>query len=139
MNNKHYILKRMNNTEKIIKEIKEFHKDIESWFRGEKDQESLYKKLLSGFNPDFKMINGNNDTITLAAFSEWLPGAYGQFPERKITLENIEVYSTDDHGLASYIEIQTTGSKVTHRRSSAVFIIREDKAFWLHLIESWIL
>ncbi|KFF17865.1 hypothetical protein [Chryseobacterium sp. JM1] len=128
----------MNNTEKVIKEIKEFHTDIEAWFRGVKDQESLYKKLLAGFNTDFKMINGNNDTITLAAFSEWLPGAYGQFPDRSIVLENIEVHTTEGHGLASYVEIQTTGSTVTRRKSSAVFVIDEERAFWIHLIEKWI-
>lgn len=128
----------MNNTEKIIREIKEFHIDIEAWFHGKEDRESLYQKLLSGFHADFKMITGNNDTITLAAFSEWLPGAYGQFPDRSIILEDIEVYATENHGLASYIEIQTTGSTVTRRKSSAVFVIRDDKAFWLHLIEKWI-
>lgn len=128
----------MNNTEKIIREIKEFHIDIEAWFRGKEDQESLYQKLMSGFYADFKMITGNNDTITLAAFSEWLPGAYGQFPDRRIVLEDIEVYATENHGLASYIEIQTTGSTVTRRKSSAVFVVDEERAFWLQLIEKWI-
>ncbi|MCT2560439.1 hypothetical protein [Chryseobacterium herbae] len=128
----------MNNEEKIIKEIKESHTDIEAWFRGTEDQKGLYTKLLAGFDSDFKMINGNNDTIILAAFSEWLPGAYAKFPDRKIVLENIEVHATENHGLASYIEIQTTGSMVTRRKSSAAFVIRENRAFWLHLIEKWI-
>lgn len=128
----------MNNDEKIIEEIKEFHRDIEAWFRGKEDQESLYKKLLSGFNSDFKMISAHNNTITLASFSEWLPGVYGQFPDRSIVLDNIEVRSTERHGLASYVEIQTTGDSVTHRQSSAVFVMHQDKAFWLHLIEKWI-
>ncbi|WP_343608375.1 hypothetical protein [Chryseobacterium oranimense] len=128
----------MNNSEKIITEIKEFHRDIEAWFRGEKDQDSLYKKLLSGFDGDFKMITGNGDTITLGAFSEWLPGSYAQFPNRSIVIENIEVEATESHGLASYIEIQTTGTTVTQRKSSAVFVVRGEKAFWLHLIENWI-
>ncbi|MGK6341429.1 hypothetical protein ACMGDK_04270 [Chryseobacterium sp. DT-3] len=128
----------MNNTEKIITEIRGFHKDIEAWFRGEGDQNTLYKKLLSGFDVDFKMVTGNGDTISLAAFSEWLPGVYGKFSERNIVIENIEVQTTENHGLASYIEIQTTGAAVTHRKSSAVFVIREEKACWLHLIENWI-
>ncbi|SFN79810.1 hypothetical protein SAMN05421594_4274 [Chryseobacterium oleae] len=128
----------MNNTEKVIKEIKEFHTDIEAWFRGKEDQKSLYKKLLDGFNPDFKMVNGNNNTITLTAFSEWLPGAYGQFPDRSIVLENIEVHITESHGLASYVETQTTGSTVTRRKSSAVFLIDKERASWLHLVEKWI-
>ncbi|MGG5211094.1 hypothetical protein ACQWU4_19405 [Chryseobacterium sp. MIQD13] len=128
----------MNNTEKIITEIKEFHRDIETWFHGEDDQETLYKKLISGFNEDFKMITGNSDTITLAAFSEWLPGTYGKFPDRSIILEDIEVQTTEYHGLASYIEIQITGDAVTRRKSSAVFLIRGKRAYWLHLIENWI-
>lgn len=129
----------MNNNEKITTEIKEFHTNIEAWFRGKsEDRDTLYKKLLSGFTAEFKMINGNKDTITLAALSEWLPGVYGQFPDRTIILENIEVYSTESHGLASYVEIQTTGDSTTQRRSSAVFVIHENKALWLHLMESWI-
>ncbi|WP_223559844.1 hypothetical protein [Chryseobacterium lathyri] len=128
----------MNNTEKIITEINGFHRDIEAWFRGEQDQNRLYKKLLSGFDADFRMITGNGDTVTLATFSEWLPGAYGKFPERSIVIENIDVQITESHGLSSYIEIQTTGSVVTRRKSSAVFVIREEKVFWLHLIENWI-
>jgi len=129
----------MNNTEKIITEIKEFHTNIEAWFRGKaENQDRLYEKLLSGFTEEFKMVTGNGESVTLAAFSEWLPGAYGKFPDRIIVLENIEVYSTESHGMASYIEIQTTGDSITHRRSSAVFVIREDRALWLHLIEKWI-
>jgi hypothetical protein len=129
----------MNNTEKIITEIKEFHTDIEVWFRGNtEDRDTLYEKILSGFTEEFKMITGNGDTVTLGAFSEWLPGAYGKFPDRIIVLENIEVYSTESHGLASYIEIQTTGDSITQRRSSAVFVINKDRALWLHLIEKWI-
>jgi len=128
----------MNNTEKIVAEIKGFHRDIEAWFRGEEDQNNLYQKLMSGFDADFKMITGNGDTVTLASFSEWLPEAYGKFPERSIVIENIEVQTTESHGLSSYIEIQTTGAAVTHRKSSAVFVIGAEKAFWLHLIENWI-
>lgn len=128
----------MNNTEKIITEIKEFHTAIEAWFRGNGDQDMLYQKLLSGFAPDFKMVSGNGNSITLAAFSEWLPGVYGKFPDRTIILENMEVESTESHGLASYIEIQITGSTTTHRQSSAVFVMDEEKALWLHLVEKWI-
>lgn len=128
----------MNNTEKIITEIKEFHRDIEAWFRGKEDKNGLYKKLMSGFDADFKMVTGNGDTVTLTTFSEWLPEAYGKFPERSIIIENIEIQTTENHGLASYIEIQTTGAVVTRRKSSAVFVIGEKKACWLHLIEKWI-
>ncbi|MGL6126384.1 MAG: hypothetical protein ACRC05_04675, partial [Chryseobacterium artocarpi] len=62
----------MNNTEKITKELNEFCENIEKWFRGnEKDQEALFKKILSGFSSDFKMINGDENTATLSMFSEW--------------------------------------------------------------------
>lgn len=129
----------MNTTEKISKEVKGFHEDIEKWFHGqEKDQDNLYEKLLSGFAPDFTMVNGNGDTISLSAFAEWLPGIYGKFPDRRIILENIEITHTESHGLASYIEIQITGDAMTRRQSSAVFLVNEEKAVWLHLIEHWI-
>ncbi len=130
----------MNSTEKITREIKEFHYMIEEWFRGNApDQEILYQKLLSGFTPEFRMINGNGNTVTLSDLSGWLPGVYGKFPNRVIILENIEVESTDNHGLASYTEIQITGTETTRRHSSAVFLLNDEKALWLHLIEKWVL
>ncbi|WP_431609475.1 hypothetical protein [Chryseobacterium sp. 'Rf worker isolate 10'] len=129
----------MNNTEKIIGEIEEFHRNIEKWFQGEtENQESLYRQLLSGFSPDFKMINGNGDTVTLSMLGEWLPTVFGKFPERSIQVENIEANHSEHHGLATYIETQVTGDVTTKRKSSAIFLLNEEKALWLHLIENWI-
>lgn len=129
----------MSNTEKIIQEIEGFHQNIEKWFQGNSEnQEDLYQELLSGFSPEFKMINGNGDTVTLSMLSEWLPSVFGKFPERSIQVENIAVNHTDHHGLATYIETQITGETTTQRKSSAVFLMNEEKALWLHLIENWI-
>ncbi|MCJ7935893.1 MAG: hypothetical protein MUW56_20265 [Chryseobacterium sp.] len=128
----------MNNTEKITKEIQGFHEDIEKWFQGKAEhQESLYKKLLSGFSPDFKMINGNHDTVTLSMLADWLPSVYGQFTDRHISLENIKIHHSESHGIATYTEIQIIGETSTKRESSAVFILDGQKALWLHLIEKW--
>lgn len=129
----------MNNTEKIIGEIEGFHRNIEKWFKGKtEDQESLYKELLSGFSTDFKMISGNGDTVTLSMLEDWLPSVFGKFPERNIEVENIEVQYSDHHGLATYTETQVTGETANKRQSSAVFLLNEEKALWLHLIENWI-
>lgn len=129
----------MNNTEKIIGEIEGFHRNIEKWFQGKtENQESLYKELLSGFSTDFKMINGNGDTVTLSMLEDWLPSVFGKFPERTVQVENIEVNHSAHHGLATYIEIQITGETTNKRESSAVFLLNEEKALWLHLIENWI-
>ncbi len=129
----------MNNTEKITKEITEFHETIEQWFRGNSEnQDVLYQNLLSGFSTEFKMINGNGDTVTLNMFSEWLPTVFGKFPERSVQVQDIEVSHSDHHGLATYTEIQVTGDSANKRKSSAVFLLNEEKALWLHLIERWI-
>ncbi|WP_079241472.1 hypothetical protein [Chryseobacterium indologenes] len=129
----------MSNTEKIIWEIEEFHRNIEKWFQGKiKNQESLYQELLAGFSQDFKMINGNGDTVAFSMLGDWLPTVFGKFPERSIQVENIEVSHSDDHGLATYIETQVTGEIITKRKSSAVFLLDKEKALWLHLIENWI-
>ncbi|MDR2234958.1 MAG: hypothetical protein LBE92_02435 [Chryseobacterium sp.] len=128
----------MNAKEKITREIIDFHHDIEQWFHGNTtDREALFQKLLSGFTPEFRMINGNGDPVSLSALSEWLPGVFGKFPNRSITVENIDVQASDSHGLATYIEIQITGDISTKRRSSAVFLVNDDQALWLHLIEKW--
>lgn len=129
----------MNNTEKIIREIIEFHQNIEKWFQGKtENQQALYRTLLSGFSPEFRMINGNGDTVTLSTLSDWLPTVFGKFPQRTIQVENIEVNHSEHHGLATYTETQVTGETVTRRASSAVFLLNEEKALWLHLIERWI-
>lgn len=129
----------MNNTEKIIREITEFHENIEKWFQSKTaDQEALYTKLLSGFTAEFKMVNGNGNVVTLSAFSDWLPTVFGKFPERTILVEDIEVHNSHHHGLATYTELQTTGGTSNKRQSSAVFLLNEEKALWLHLVENWI-
>ena len=129
----------MNNTEKVMKEIIDFHQNIEKWFNGvSENQEGLYKTLLSGFSPEFRMINGNGDLVTLKMLSEWLPTVFGKFPDRKIQVENIEVTHSDHHGLATYTETQITGTDTNKRKSSAVFMLNNEKALWLHLIENWV-
>lgn len=129
----------MNNTEKITREITEFHKNIEKWFQGKaENQEILYQQLLSGFSPDFRMVNGDGNPVTLSLFSDWLPTTFGKFPGRMIQVENIEVHHSDHHGLATYIETQTTEGITNKRKSSAVFLLSEEKALWFHLIENWI-
>ncbi|WP_343658228.1 hypothetical protein [Chryseobacterium sp.] len=129
----------MKNTEKITREIIEFHKNIEKWFQGKtENHEALYRTLLSGFSPEFRMISGNGDAVTLSMLSDWLPTVFGKFPERTIQVENIETNHTDYHGIATYTETQVTGEAITKRKSSAVFLINAEKALWLHLIEQWI-
>lgn len=129
----------MNNKEKIGKELKDFCENIEKWFQGnEQDQDVLYRKIISGFSPDFKMINGDGNTATLSLFSEWLPTVFGKFPDRSVQIEDIEITCTEHHGLATYIETQTTEGIVNRRKSSAVFLFNEEKTLWLHLIENWI-
>ncbi|MBO9691483.1 hypothetical protein [Chryseobacterium sp.] len=129
----------MNNTEKIIWEVVEFHKNIEKWFQGTtENRDILYRKLLSGFSKEFSMINANGDTVTLSMLSDWLPTVFGKFPQRIIQVENIEVHHSAYHGVATYIETQITDETTTQRTSSAAFLLNQEKAFWLHLIERWI-
>ncbi|MCL1668145.1 hypothetical protein M2T82_08740 [Elizabethkingia ursingii] len=128
----------MKNKEKIIAELNGFCENIEKWFRGEGDQETVYNKILSGFSPDFRMVNGDGNTVLFHMFSDWLPTVYGKFPTRSVALENIDIQYSDRHGLATYTEIQITGDTINRRKASAVFLLEEDKALWLHLIEEWI-
>lgn len=129
----------MNNTEKIIKEIEEFHKNIEQWFQGKSEnQDGLYTKLISGFSAEFRMINGNGDTVTLLMLSEWLPTVFGKFPDRSVQVENIEIFTSEYHGLATYTETQITDGIINKRKSSAVFLLNQERALWFHLIEKWI-
>ncbi|MBP2617622.1 hypothetical protein [Chryseobacterium jejuense] len=129
----------MNNKEKINTELQDFCENIEKWFQGnEQDQHALFRKIISGFSPDFKMINGDGNTAALSMFSEWLPTVFGKFPDRSVQIENIEIHCSEHHGIATYTEIQTTEGIANRRKSSAVFLFNEDKALWFHLIENWI-
>lgn len=128
----------MNNKEKIVAELNGFCENIEKWFRGEENQEALYNKILLGFSPDFRMVNGDGNTVSFHMFSDWLLTVYGKFPTRSVALENIDVQYSDRHGIATYTEIQITGDINNQRKASAVFLLEEDKALWLHLIEEWI-
>ncbi|ATL43473.1 hypothetical protein OZ664_11030 [Elizabethkingia sp. HX WHF] len=128
----------MNNKEKVTAELREFCENIEKWFRGEANQETLYHEILSGFSPDFRMINGDGDAVSFHMFSDWLPTVYGKFPSRSVALENVNIQYSDRHGLATYTEIQITGDVINKRKSSAIFLLEEDKALWFHLIENWI-
>ncbi|MCP1252641.1 MULTISPECIES: hypothetical protein [Elizabethkingia] len=128
----------MDNKEKVTAELRGFCENIEKWFRGEDDQETLYHKILSGFSPDFRMINGDGDAVSFHMFSDWLPTVYGKFPSRSVALENVDIQYSDKHGLATYKEIQITEDISNQRKASAVFLLEEDKALWLHLIEEWI-
>lgn len=129
----------MNNKEKISAQLKDFCENIEKWFTGnEENQDVLFKKILSGFSSDFKMINGDGNTATLATFADWLPAVFGKFPDRRVQIHNIEIHCTEYHGLATYTEIQITEGKANRRKSSAVFLLNEGQALWLHLVETWI-
>ena len=128
----------MNNKEKIVAELKGFCENIEKWFRGEENQETLYNKILSGFSQDFRMVNGDGSTVSFHMFSDWLPTVYGKFPSRSVALENVNIQYSDRHGIATYTEIQVTGDINNQRKASAVFLLEEDKALWQHLIEEWI-
>lgn len=129
----------MNNKEKINNELKDFCENIENWFQGNTtDQDLLFRKILSGFSPDFKMINGDGNQITLTLFSDWLPTVFGKFPDRKVQIEDIEIHHSEHHALATYTEIQTTEGIANLRTASAVFLFNEEKALWFHLVENWI-
>lgn len=129
----------MNNKEKIITELNDFCSNIEKWFRGEtQNQEIVLKKILSGFSPEFIMINGDGNHVNLAMLSEWLPTVFGKFPERSVRMEDLEIHHSGHHGLATYTEIQTTEGIANKRQSSAVFVLTEEKALWFHLVENWI-
>ncbi|AZB07414.1 hypothetical protein EG344_00460 [Chryseobacterium sp. G0162] len=128
----------MNNKEKINAELKDFCENIEKWFQGnEENQDVLFNKILAGFSPEFKMINGDGNSATLAMFSEWLPTVFGKFPDRRVQIENIEIHCSEHHGLATYTEIQTTEGIANIRKASAVFLLNQEKAFWFNLVETW--
>jgi hypothetical protein len=124
---------------KIAKQqVNEFCKNIEIWFNGKAtSKDTLYQHISSAFDPSFKMITGDGNEISYQSFLAWLPSVYGQFPARKIQVSDLKGYGTPHHVLVEFTETQFTDDLVTKRRSSAVFVINQEKALWYHLVEQW--
>lgn len=132
-------MKTQYNLELGKKQVQDFCNNIQIWFNGTAvNQEHLYQQIVNTFDPAFKLINGDGDTIDFTMLTKWLKQVYGQFPTRIVSLQNLEGYATSHHVALSYIEIQSTGGIQTTRKASAVFVIKDSKALWYHLIEQWI-
>ncbi|MEJ5144771.1 MULTISPECIES: hypothetical protein [unclassified Sphingobacterium] len=132
-------MKTQNSLELGKKQVQDFCNNIQVWFNGTaKNQKHLYEQIINTFAPAFKLVNGDGDVIDFTMLSQWLKQVYGQFPSRIVSLQKLEGYATSQHILVSYIEIQSTGEIQTIRQASAIFIIKDNKALWYHLIEKWI-
>jgi len=120
-------------------EVENFVQHIETWFNGTAtDKTALYQCISTAFDPAFTMQTGDGNTIDYATFLPWLTAVYGQFPTRKVQLEDLAGYATQHHAVIQFIEIQQTDEMITKRKSSAVFILQDNKALWYHLVEQWI-
>lgn len=129
----------MNNNYLVEQEIIFFHKFITQWFRGEtQNREVLLDELLKGFHPHFRMKGASGNEMSYIDFTNWLPTAFGLFPDKEITLSGIQIFSTPNHGVAEYIETQRANGQTTHRKSSAIFVIENNTPQWYHLLEEWI-
>lgn len=122
-----------------LQEVIDFHQNIALWFNGSAtDKEELYHLIISKFSTSFSMTNGDNKTINFDAFCEWLPSSYACSPNISVNVQDIKGYSTVHHVLIEYIETQQSDIKNTIRKSSAVFLIENKQAKWLHLKETWL-
>lgn len=131
-------MKTSNNVELGKQQVLNFCKNIEIWFNGTaSDPKLLYQAILHRFDPAFTLVNGDGDTIDFNQLSQWLEKVYGQFPTRKVVIQQLEGYATSQHILLTYTEIQYTEGLQNTRHASAVFVIREHQAFWYHLVEQW--
>lgn len=129
----------MNNRDLVEQEVIDFHKRIEAWFRGnETDKAFALSEILESFHPQFTMSGASGNTLDFKSFAEWLPTAYGSFPDKKVELFDMQIAITEKHGLVEYVESQEANGEATKRKSSAVFIITENGAQWFHLLEKWI-
>ena len=122
-----------------MKQVQDFCTHIEIWFNGTAaDSDALYEQLLTSFDPSFTLINGDGNRINLDELALWLKGVYGQFPTRKVLLQNLSGYATTQHILVSYTEIQLTDDSQNTRQASAVFRFAHNQALWYHLVEEWV-
>lgn len=130
----------MDKKDLVIKEIIDFHQNIENWFRGEtEDKEALYAALMQNFHADFKMQGGSGNALDRATLSAWLPTVFAQFPNKEVAVSEINIFLTNRHALAEYLETQKLGDEITVRKSSAVFLLNDNSTVcWYHLLEQWL-
>jgi hypothetical protein len=121
------------------KQVQDFCHHIEMWFNGTAtDQQALYEAITNTFDPAFQLINGDGNTVDFPMLTQWLHQVYGQFPQRKVEVKNIEAQATSHHVLVSYTEIQYTDDSQNTRQASAVFRYENGKTLWYHLVEEWV-
>ncbi|MGG5577656.1 hypothetical protein ACPDHL_09980 [Myroides sp. C15-4] len=121
-------------------QVQDFCIDIEIWFNGTaSDPNALYEKILASFDPAFILMNGDGHTIDFPSLTQWLQGVYGQFPTRKVTLQNLTGNATTQHILLTYTEIQVTDGIQNTRQASAIFRLHDNQALWYHLVEKWVM
>lgn len=131
-------MKTQNNVELGKQQVLDFGTNIEIWFNGTaSDPKSVYQAILSSFDPAFLLLTGDGDTINFNQLSQWLEKVYGQFPTRKVVIQQLEGHATSQHILLTYTEVQSTDGIENIRHASAVFVVREDRAYWYHLVEQW--
>ncbi|MEK6493295.1 hypothetical protein [Myroides odoratimimus] len=129
-----------NNLELGKQQVIDFHVNIQTWFNGTAEhREALYKTIVTTFDPSFKMTNGDGNSVSYDAFTQWLPTVYGKFPTRQVEVKELKGYATFSHIIVEYIEIQQTEDIRTERESSAVFTLKDQQAIWYNLIERWVL
>ncbi|AJH15543.1 hypothetical protein [Myroides profundi] len=129
----------MSNLELGKQQVIDFHINIQTWFNGTaSNKEVLYKAIVNTFDPSFKMTNGDGNSVSYDAFTQWLPTVYGKFPTRQVEVKELKGYATFSHIIVEYIEIQQTEGIRTERESSAVFTLKDQQAIWYNLIERWV-
>ncbi|NML40291.1 hypothetical protein HHL17_24050 [Chitinophaga sp. G-6-1-13] len=123
----------MDNLSKAKEEVIRFCEQIEGWFQG--NERVSATGILANFSPDFRMVSPDGSRRNLADLKAWLPEVFGRFPQKQVTLKDIQGYATDYHVLLTYTEIQDHGEGEYVRHSSAVFVRDGDRMLWLDLWE----
>ncbi|RBL89834.1 nuclear transport factor 2 family protein [Chitinophaga flava] len=126
----------MDNLSKAKEEVIRFSEYITAWFKGEERVAAAGSEgVLQYISHDFRMVSPNGVRRDRQDLASWLPAAFGQYPEMRITINDIQGYATQHHVLLTYTETQHDGTNENTRYSSAVFIREGEHMVWLNLWE----
>jgi hypothetical protein len=128
----------MNNSNPYFKELREVHGEIEAWFDGSADHDTL-DRIMARFAPHFTLVTTAGVALDRAGLREVFAKLRGARPGSQITIRDMEVVCEYPSGaVVAFREYQRDkAGNANVRRSTAVMELgAHGKVTWRHLQET---
>ncbi|MCP3904351.1 MAG: DUF4440 domain-containing protein [Planctomycetes bacterium] len=130
------------NTPPWQRDVEDLHRFFEAWLRGDVPaDDASFAPVEAALAPAFTFVDPGGERRSRADVIDALRAGYGARPELRIRIDDASLHH-DAGGLtlASYLERQTDGDRVTTRISTVLFRAEASApngVEWLHVHETW--